>query len=246
MKSTLSLSSTSATAVSSEICTSPLQRLSKSIICSGLRHADFCRQCQRGNKARNLKTTEQAFGEKLHTYTIVNAINDKNVLPFRIDYIKTMDKEPDIDDKQVADIDREKAFNAPVRIRKIVDYILDNFNRKTYRNEKSYSFNALTNISEVVTAKDAKAVEEIKQKLRLSGFNSIFCVSSIDTAKLYYNEFKRQMSENPSRKLKIATIFSYAANEEESDGLLGEENSEDTSALDSTSRDFLESAIPRL
>lgn len=128
-----------------------------------------------------------------------------------------MDKEPDIDDKQVADIDREKAFNAPVRIRKIVDYILDNFNRKTYRNEKSYSFNALTNISEVVTAKDAKAVEEIKQKLRLSGFNSIFCVSSIDTAKLYYNEFKRQMSENPSRKLKIATIFSYAANEEESE-----------------------------
>ena len=203
----------------------------------------FAVNANAGTKHANLKTTEQAFGEKLHTYTIVNAINDKNVLPFRIDYIKTMDKEPDIDDKQVADIDREKAFNAPVRIRKIVDYILDNFNRKTYRNEKSYSFNALTNISEVVTAKDAKAVEEIKQKLRLSGFNSIFCVSSIDTAKLYYNEFKRQMSENPSRKLKIATIFSYAANEEESDGLLGEENSEDTSALDSTSRDFLESAI---
>lgn len=97
----------------------------------------FAVNANAGTKHANLKTTEQAFGEKLHTYTIVNAINDKNVLPFRIDYIKTMDKEPDIDDKQVADIDREKAFNAPVRIRKIVDYILDNFNRKTYRNEKA-------------------------------------------------------------------------------------------------------------
>lgn len=203
----------------------------------------FAVNANTGTKHADLKTTEQVFGAKLHTYTIVNAINDKNVLPFRIDYIKTMEQEPDIDDKQVADIDREKAFNAPKRIRKIVAYILENFNRKTYRNEKSYSFNALTNISEVAAAKDAKAVEEIKQKLRLSGFNSIFCVSSIEAAKLYYNEFRRQMNENQSRKLKIATIFSYAANEEEGDGLLGEENSEDTSALDSTSRDFLESAI---
>lgn len=203
----------------------------------------FAANANAGTKHANLKTTEQAFGAKLHTYTIVNAINDKNVLPFRIDYIKTMDKEPDIDDKQVTDIDREKAFNAPKRIHDIVDYILTNFNRKTYRNEKSYTFNALTNISEVVKTKDAKAVEKIKQKLRLSGFNSIFCVSSIVAAKLYYNEFRRQMSENPSKKLKIAAIFSYAANEEEGGGLLGEENSEDTSALDSTSRDFLESAI---
>lgn len=203
----------------------------------------FAVNANTGTKHADLKTTEQVFGAKLHTYTIVNAINDKNVLPFRIDYIKTMEQEPDIDDKQVADIDREKAFNAPKRIREIVAYILENFNRKTYRNEKSYSFNALTNIAEVAAAKDAKAVEEIKQKLRLSGFNSIFCVSSIEAAKLYYNEFRRQMNENQSRKLKIATIFSYAANEDESDGLLGEENPEDTSALDSTSRDFLESAI---
>jgi len=135
-------------------------------------------------------------------------------LPFRVDYIKTMDKEHDIDDKQVADIDREKAFNAPTRITKIVEYILTNFNRKTYRNEKSYAFNALTNISAVASANDKREVEEIKQKLRLSGFNSIFCVSSIDAAKLYYTEFKRQMNENPSRMLKIATIFSYGANEE--------------------------------
>ena len=116
----------------------------------------FAVNASSGTKNTNLKTTEQAFGAKLHTYTIVNAINDKNVLPFRVDYIKTMDKEPDIDDKQVADIDREKAFNAPKRITKIVDYILTNFNRKTYRNEKSYAFNALTNISKVASAKGKK------------------------------------------------------------------------------------------
>lgn len=196
-----------------------------------------------GIKHVNLKTTEQAFGDKLHTYTIVDAINDKNVLPFRVDYIKTMDKEPDIDDKQVADIDRERAFLAPKRITKVVEYILDHFNQKTYRNEKSYEFNKLVNINDVAIAKDKNAIEEKKQKLRLSGFNSIFCVSSVDAAKLYYNEFKRQMSENPSKKLNIATIFSYGANEEVDASLLVEENSEDTSNLDKSSRDFLEDAI---
>lgn len=196
-----------------------------------------------GIKHVNLKTTEQAFGDKLHTYTIVDAINDKNVLPFRVDYIKTMDKEPDIDDKQVADIDRERAFLAPKRITKVVEYILDHFNQKTYRNEKSYEFNKLVNINDVAIAKDKNAIEEKKQKLRLSGFNSIFCVSSVDAAKLYYNEFKLQMSENTSKKLNIATIFSYGANEEVDDSLLVEENSEDTSNLDKSSRDFLEDAI---
>lgn len=196
-----------------------------------------------GLKYANLKTTEQAFGDKLHTYTIVDAIRDKNVLPFRVEYLKTMDKEPDIDDKQVADIDRERAFLAPMRVEKVVKYILDHFNQKTYRNEKSYLFNKLININDVATAKDKNAIEEVKQKLRLSGFNSIFCVSSVNAAKLYYNEFKRQMSENPAKKLKVATIFSYGANEEADDSLLVEENPEDTSALDKSSRDFLEDAI---
>lgn len=194
-------------------------------------------------KNLNLRTTEQAFGDKLHTYTIVDAINDKNVLPFRVEYIKTMDVEPDIDDKQVNDIDRDKAFNSPKRISLITDYILTNFNRKTYRNEKSYTYNSLLNIDQVASAKDREKVEEIKQALRLSGFNSIFCVSSVETAKLYYNEFKKQMKENPSKKLKVATIFSYGANEEESEGMLGEENSEDTTSLDQSSRDFLDGAI---
>lgn len=187
-------------------------------------------------------TTEQTFGDQLHTYTIVDAINDKNVLPFRVDYIKTMDVEPDIDDKDVWDIDREKAFMAPERIELVTKYILEHFDQKTYRGDKSYVFNVLTNISEVASAKNG-AVEEIKQKQRVSGFNSIFAVASVPMAKLYYAEFKRQMEADPTKKLRIATIYSYGANEEETDGILDEENPEDTSALDQSSRDFLEAAI---
>lgn len=194
-------------------------------------------------KNPTLRTTEQAFGDQLHTYTIVDAINDKNVLPFRVDYIKTMDMEPDIDDKEVWDIDREQAFLAPERIRLVTDYILTHFDQKTYRGDKSYMFNVLQNIADVASARGKAEIEEIKQKQRVSGFNSIFAVSSVEAAKLYYAEFKRQMEEKPQRRLKVALIYSYGANEAEADGLLDEENPEDTSALDVTSRDFLESAI---
>nr|WP_216365794.1 type I restriction endonuclease subunit R [Enterococcus cecorum] len=191
-------------------------------------------------------TTEQTFGDQLHTYTIVDAINDKNVLPFRVDYIKTMDMEKNIDDEQVWDIAREKAMMAPERIKLVTEYILNNFDRKTYRGDKTYIYNTLTNISEVASGKNG-AVEEIKQKQRLSGFNSIFAVASVPMAKLYYQEFKKQMEAEPTKKLRIATIFSYGANEAEYDegtnGILDEENSEDTSALDQSSRDFLELAI---
>ena len=187
-------------------------------------------------------TTAQTFGDQLHTYTIVDAINDKNVLPFRVDYIKTMDAEPDIDDKNVWDIDREKAFMAPQRIELVIRYILEHFNQKTYRGDKTYLFNTLTNISQVASAKNG-TVEEIKQKQRVSGFNSIFAVASVPMAKLYYQEFKKQMAKDPAKRLRIAVIYSYGANEAEADGILDEENSEDTSALDQTSRDFLESAI---
>ena len=202
-------------------------------------------------RAKNPKffTTAQTFGDKLHTYTIVDAINDKNVLPFRVDYIKTMDVEEDIDDEMVWDINREKAMMAPQRISLVTKYILEHFDQKTYRGDKSYVYNTLMNVSEVASA-DRGAVEEIKTKQRLSGFNSIFAVSSVQMAKLYYEEFKKQMAKDPTKKLRIATIFSYGANEEESDlpdgeagGILDEENSEDTSALDKPSRDFLEDAI---
>ena len=187
-------------------------------------------------------TTAQTFGDQLHTYTIVDAINDKNVLPFRVDYIKTMDVEPDIDDKSVWDIDREKAFMAPRRIELVTRYILEHFDQKTYRGDKTYLFNTLTNIAEVASGKNG-AVEEIKQKQRVSGFNSIFAVASVPMAKLYYQEFQKQMAADPTKRLRVAVIYSYGANEEEADGILDEENSEDTSALDQSSRDFLDAAI---
>ena len=191
-------------------------------------------------------TTEQTFGDQLHTYTIVDAINDKNVLPFRVDYVKTMDLGEDIDDEQVWDIAREKAMMAPERIRLITEYILNNFDRKTYRGDKTYIYNTLTNISDVASGKKG-AVEEIKQKQRVSGFNSIFAVASVPMAKLYYQEFKKQMEADPTKKLRIATIYSYGANEDDYDGVIGgiidEENPEDTSALDKSSRDFLDDAI---
>lgn len=190
-----------------------------------------------------LRTTEQAFGDQLHAYTIVDAINDKNVLPFRVDYIKTMDMDEDIDDKEVWDINREKAYMAPERIRLIVDYILTHFDQKTYRGNKTYTYSVLQNIDEIASSGGRDVVEEVKCKQRISGFNSIFAVSSVDAAKLYYAEFMRQMQADPTKKLRIAVIYSYGANEEETDGILDEENSEDTSALDAGSREFLESAI---
>lgn len=197
-----------------------------------------------GSVKKNMEflTTGQTFGDQLHTYTIVDAINDKNVLPFRVDYIKTMDIDEEIDDEMVWNINREKAMMAPKRITEVARYILEHFDQKTYRGDKTYIFNSLTNISEVASA-DRGAVEEIKQKQRISGFNSIFAVASVPMAKLYYQEFKKQMAADPTRKLRVAAIFSYGANEEETDGILDEENSEDTSALDQNSRDFLDSAI---
>lgn len=187
-------------------------------------------------------TTAQTFGDQLHSYTIVDAINDKNVLPFRVDYIKTMDIDEEITDEMVWDINREKVMMAPERIQLVTQYILEHFDQKTYRGDKTYIYNTLMNIEEVASAKRGE-VEEIKQKQRVSGFNSIFAVSSVPMAKLYYQEFKRQMKADPTKKLRIATIFSYGVNEEESDGILDEENSEDTSALDQPSREFLEDAI---
>ena len=195
------------------------------------------------SKNPTLRTTEQAFGDQLHAYTIVDAINDKNVLPFRVDYIKTMDMAHDIDDKDVWDINRERAFMAPERIRLVTEYILDHFDQKTYRGSKTYTYNVLQNIAAVASAGGRDAIDEVKQKQRVSGFNSIFAVSSVDAAKLYYEEFQRQMAADPTKRLRVALIYSYGANEEEADGILDEENSEDTNALDSNSRDFLERAI---
>lgn len=168
----------------------------------------------------DLKTTVQAFGEKLHAYTIVDAIADKNVLPFKVDYVSTVREAEDIEDKKVRDIDREAVLAAPERLANIVQYIRDHFDQKTKRN----------------------SFYKLKDR-RLAGFNSIFAVSSIDAAKKYYAEFKKQLSDAPSdKKLKIALIYSFGVNEEELDGMT-DENSEDTSGLDKSSRDFLDNAI---
>ncbi|WP_367270493.1 hypothetical protein [Ruminococcus sp.] len=141
------------------------------------------------------------------------------------------------------DIDRESAYMSPKRIALVTEYILNHFNQKTYRNERTYSYNVLTNISEVAADKRRSQVQEIKRKQQISGFNSIFAVSSVQAAKLYYVEFMKQMDEKPDKALKIALIYSYGANEDDPDGIIDEENPEDTSALDSTSRVFLEKAI---
>jgi len=168
----------------------------------------------------DFKTTEQAFGDKLHTYTIVDAIADKNVLPFKVDYVSTVREAEDIEDKKVKDIDREAALAAPERLANIVQYIREHFDQKTKRN--SYY--------------------KLKDR-RLAGFNSIFAVSSIDVAKKYYAEFKKQLADAPSDKnLKVAMIYSFGVNDEDLDGMI-DENSEDTSGLDQSSRDFLEGAI---
>ena len=171
-----------------------------------------------GSSKTLFKTTEQTFGDKLHTYTIVNAINDGNVLPFRIDYINTIKEKEGIQDKKVNAIDIEKAMSDPIRIREVVSYIIEHFEQKTMRN-KHY---------------------EVKEQ-RLSGFNSIFAVSSIPVAKKYYLEFKKQLEEK-NKNLTIATIFSYSANEEENTDNLDDE-SFDTENLDLGSREFLEEVI---
>ena len=172
------------------------------------------------NGKPEFKTTEQAFGKKLHTYTIVDAITDRNVLPFRVDYVSTMKEEENIQDAKVWNIDREKALLAPKRISNIVDYILKHFDQKTKRN----------------------SFYKLKER-RLAGFNSIFAVSSIDAAKLYYTEFQQQMADLPSdKRLKIATIYSFGINED-IEGILSEEDTDNTDKLDASSREFLDKAI---
>ena len=166
------------------------------------------------------RTTEQAFGDKLHTYTIVDAINDKNVLPFRIDYINTIRTSPDLQDKEVSAIDTERALLDRERIAQVVGYIREHFDQKTRRNA-SYRHGGK----------------------RHNGFNSLFATASIEAAKRYYTEFARQQQDlPPARQLKVGLIYSFAANEEENDGLLGEEAFE-TEGMDQGSRDFLEAAI---
>ncbi|SEB01794.1 MULTISPECIES: type I restriction endonuclease subunit R [unclassified Mycobacterium] len=183
-----------------------------------------------------LRTTPQAFGcywhgdprncsseqhsTAAHTYTIVDAINDKNVLPFRIDFVNTVKMPAGVKDKQVSAIDTERALLAPERVRQIVEYTLEHFDQKTKR-AQHYSLG----------------------ERRVHGFNAVFATASIEAARIYYNQFAIQQDDlPPDRRLKIGLIYSYAANEAVEDGALDEEEFE-TGQLTSSAREFLEDAI---
>lgn len=158
--------------------------------------------------ALGFETTERVFGACLHRYTIIHAIRDHNVLPFRVDYHTTT--------KDTTQITDEILLN-PTRIEHITRYILDHFTTHTKRNAKSYNLNG----------KHTK------------GFNALFATQSIPMAMRYYEEFKRQQAHlSQDEALKIGIIYSYAPNDE-----LEEENSEDTTALPKSQRDFLDAAI---
>jgi type I restriction enzyme R subunit len=149
-----------------------------------------------------VRTTPQAFGDQLHAYTIVDAIRDGNVLPFRISTVNTVKMKEGASEKAVAAIDTEEAMMDPRRIEAVVKYISENFKQKTY-----------------------------------GRFNSILAVSSIPAAMRYYEEFKKL-----STPLKVATIFTYSANEDDvEDGHL--DSGGDPSQLPEQSRDFLDKAI---
>ena len=182
------------------------------------------------NATNELLTTAQVFGgepdeqgrpiKPLHTYTVVNAIADENVLPFRMEYIRTMKEKESIADEQVSGINKEGALLDPKRIEEIVQYVLEHYDRKTKRNE----------------------VDSLTNK-RLKGFNSIFATASIDAAKLYYSEFQRQQESLPEeQRLKIGLIYSFGVNDE-APGMLDDEDSDSTEALSQTDRDFLDAAI---
>lgn len=172
-----------------------------------------------------LDTTEAVFGDRLHTYTIVDAINDGNVLPFRVSYQNTVRVADHVADKNVEAINTEEVLMAPERIAKVVTYVLDHFDAKTMRGQ-GYALG----------------------EKRVRGFNSMFATASIPALKAYYLEFAKQQAARQAadpayQPLKIATIFSYAANEEVEDGGILSDEAMDAEALDMSSRDFLERAI---
>ena len=185
-----------------------------------------------------LKTTEQAFGDKLHTYTIVDAITDKNVLPFRVDYVNTI-RVGNVTDKLVSAINTEDALLDPRRISEVVGYTLEHFDQKTKRSQ-GYVHSAVVNVGDVVASR--RRIEEIKQARRVRGFNAIFATASIEAARTYYKHFAAQQEHlTPDQRLKIGLIYSFGANEAVDD-LLDDEGF-DTASLSRDARQFLDDAI---
>ena len=166
-----------------------------------------------------LKTTADAFGDKLHSYTIVNAINDGNVLPFLIDYVSTIRAADEIEDKDVSGIETEKIMGSPERISMVTSYILQHFDQKTKRNA-SYDFKGR----------------------KVMGFNSILAVNSIPMAMQYYEEFRKQMAAT-GKHLNIATIYTFSPNPDaDADGTIYE-GELTVDGMDINQRNFLERAI---
>lgn len=168
-------------------------------------------------------TTASVFGAQLHSYVITDAIRDGKVLKFKIDYNsinpKFKSSEEETDDEKLKSLEN-KMFLHPERITEITKYILDKFDLKTYRNTQ-------------YTVKDK----------RINGFNAMFAVQSVDAAKMYYEEFKKQQENLPEdKKLKVATIFSYAPNEERASGEI-EEESMSSVALSTTAKQFLTNVV---
>ncbi|PXB15027.1 HsdR family type I site-specific deoxyribonuclease [Vibrio parahaemolyticus] len=169
------------------------------------------------DNALGAETTGSVFGQQLHTYVITDAIRDEKVLKFKVDYndVRPQFKsiETEQDDKKLSAAENKQAFLHPMRIREISQYILNNFNQKTHR-----------------AYKGAK------------GFNAMFEVSSVDAAKAYYETFS-QLQKDAEKPLKVATIFSFAANEEQDAiGDIADESFEVT-AMNSSAKEFLSAAI---
>ena len=169
-------------------------------------------------------TTSGTFGAQLHCYVITDAIRDGKVLKFKVDYNNITPKfkeyEMEMDEEKLKKLEKKMLMH-PDRISEITKYILKVFDTKTHRNE----------------------FYDLKHR-RLNGFNAMFAVQSVEAAKLYYEEFQKQQESLPEEKrLKVATIYSFSANEEPSAiGEIEDENFE-PSAMNSTAKEFLNKAI---
>ncbi len=167
--------------------------------------------------ALGAETTASVFGSELHAYVITDAIRDEKVLKFKVDYndVRPQFKaiETEIDEARLSAAENRQALLHPQRIREVTQYILNNFRQKTHRFQAG-----------------------------AKGFNAMFAVSSVDAAKLYYESFKELQSTSP-KPLKVATIFSFAANEEQDAVGDIQDESFDVSAMNSSAKEFLGAAI---
>ena len=167
--------------------------------------------------ALGAETTASVFGRELHSYVITDAIRDEKVLKFKVDYndVRPQFKalETETDEIKLTAAENKRLLLHPDRIKEVAQYILNNFKLKTHRNQGG-------------------------QK----GFNAMFAVNSVEAAKLYYEELNKQQKDD-EKKLKIATIFSYAANEEQNAVGDIQDESFEPSAMDSSAKEFLAKAI---